>query len=110
TTDIVFVFVNLVSGQAQSAASDNAFMVSVDLDHDGNNDFGIKPDGLYNVKNVAALTAQRRDAWLWGTGRRGSELLASGISVRLNGVPADAAGWASAPYEPLFLKLFDVTP
>jgi hypothetical protein len=47
---------------------------------------------------------------LWSTPRTGADLLQNGIFVKLNKVPANDAGWATAPYEPQYLKLFDVTP
>jgi len=36
-------------------------------------------------------------------------LLSNGIFVHLNKIPTDDAGWATAPYEPQYLELFDVT-
>jgi hypothetical protein len=50
TSDVVFAFVNLQVGQEVQTPEGNAFSVNVDDDHDGLNDFGIKPDRLYNVK------------------------------------------------------------
>ena len=111
--DVVFAFVNLVVGADVATPTDNAFNVNVDADHDGVNDFGIKPTRLYNVKNTAAYTEadpRRRDVFLWGNGRLGSDLLKNGVFVRLNRVPTDRNGWANAPYEAQYLKLFDVTP
>jgi glycosidase len=111
--DVVLAFVNLVRGADVATPPGNAFDVNVDADHDGVNDFGIRPDHLYNVKNLAAYTAadpHRRDTFLWGAGRKGSDLLASGTPVQLHRVPSDKNGWASAPYEAQYLKLIDVTP
>jgi glycosidase len=113
TSDVVFAFVNLVRGATVATPPGNFFNVDVDTDGDHVNDFGIRPDHLYNVKNLAAYTgadSHRRDAFLWNPARRGSDILQNGIFVQLNRVPADDAGWASAPYEPQYLKLFDVTP
>jgi glycosidase len=111
--DIVFAFVNLVRGADVATPPGNAFNVAVDADHDGANDFGIRPDRLYNVKNLAAYTGtdpHRRETLLWGAGRKGSDLLANGISVQLHRVPSDRNGWADTPYEAQYLKLIDVTP
>jgi glycosidase len=113
TSDVVFAFVNLVTGATVATPPGNFFNVNVDLDGDHVNDFGLRPDHLYNVKNLAAYTgadSHRREAFLWGAGRRGSDILQNGIFVQLNRVPADEAGWATAPYEPQYLKLMDVTP
>jgi hypothetical protein len=112
TSDVVFAFVSLQVGQNVQTPSGNWFNLNVDEDHDGVNDFGIKPDHLYNVKNIAAYTghdAHRRDAWLWPSARPGSDLLKNGIFVSLNRVPTNASDWASAPWEAQYLKLFDVT-
>lgn len=66
------------------------------------------------MKNLAAYPgadANRRHTWLWpGGGAWGSNVLANGISVSLNKVPASAAAWTNAPFEAQYLKLFDVTP
>jgi glycosidase len=112
TSDVVFAFVSLQVGQNVQTPSGNWFNLNVDEDHDGVNDFGIKPDHLYNVKNIAAYTghdAHRRDVWLWFSARTGSDLLKNGIFVSLNRVPTNASDWASAPWEAQYLKLFDVT-
>ena len=112
TSDVVFAFVGLQVGQNVQTPSGNWFNVNIDEDHNGVNDFGIKPDHLYNVKNIAAYTghdAHRRDAWLWPSPRPGSDLLKNGIFVSLNRVPTNASDWASAPWEAQYLKLFDVT-
>jgi len=109
--DVVFAFVNLTVGSDQNTSIN--FDVDVDADNDGENDFGIVATHQYNVKNLAAYTgrdAGRRDQFLWGTPRTGADLLQNGIGVRLNRTPANDAGWATAPYEPQYLKLFDVTP
>jgi hypothetical protein len=84
----------------------------IDADGDGVNDFGIEKGHMYNVKNIAAYTgvnAGRRDQFLWSTPISGSDLLQHGIFVRLNAVPTAETDWATAPYEPQYLKLFDVT-
>jgi glycosidase len=112
SSDVVFAFVNLQVGQNVQTPGGNAFNVNVDNDHDGVNDFGIKPDRLYNVRNIAAYAAadpHRRNVWLWPSGRLGSDLLKNGIFVSLNRTPADANGWGTNPWEPQYLKLYDVT-
>jgi glycosidase len=111
-SDVVFAFVNLTLAADQQTMTGNFFNVDVDQDRDGVNDFGIKPNALYNVKNIAAYTgvdAHRRDAFLWPTSRKGSDLLANGLFVQLNKVPTDAGGWTTVPWEPQYLKLFEVT-
>jgi glycosidase len=112
-SDVVFGFVNLVLNSDPVTPEGNWFAVDIDADHDGANDFGIKPDRLYNVKNMAAYTGlnpTRNEVFLWPGGRTGSDLLRKGIFIHLNRVPSDRQGWANAPYEAQYLKLFDVTP
>jgi hypothetical protein len=109
--DVVFAFVNLTSGSDQSTPVN--FDVDVDADGDGENDFGIVAAHQYNVKNLAAYTGadpNRRNEFLWSAPRTGADLLQNGIFVRLNRVPATEGEWSTAPYEPQYLKLFDVTP
>jgi glycosidase len=107
-SDVVFAFVNLDVTNGHSAN------FNVNITANGSNLFGIASDRLYNVKNIAAylgIDPNRRNYWLWGTsGIAGSNLLANGLSVSLNAVPADSAGWTNAPYEAQYLKLYDVTP
>jgi hypothetical protein len=77
------------------------------------NDFGIKANRTYNVKNIAAhlgQTAGRRDTLLWGAGLTGGNILSNGIFVGLNAIPgSDAGAWTAAPYEAKYLKLYDTT-
>jgi glycosidase len=111
--NVVFCFVNLKYSAETATPAGKGFNVNVDEDGDGVNDFGIRPDRFYNVKNLAAYTGvddKRRDQWLWNKPRKGDDLLKSGIDISLNQVPADAGGWKQKPYEPLFLKLFEVAP
>ncbi len=111
-SDVVFAFVNLELGLDAGTADGNWFRVDVDADGNGVNDFGIRPDRLYNARNIAAYTGtdpHRREALLWGEGRPGRELLSKGIFVHLNRLPSDRARWANAPYEAQFLRLVDVT-
>jgi hypothetical protein len=112
TSDVVFAFVNLTVGADEATPQGANFDLDVDSDGDGVNDFGILPDHQYNVKNIAAYTgadASRRDKFLWSSPRSGADLLHNGIPVKLNRVPASQADWTSAPFEPQYLKLFDVT-
>jgi glycosidase len=112
TSDVVFAFVNLQVRLNVQTPPGNWFNVNVDEDHDGVNDFGIQPTHLYNVKNIAAYTGNdphRKDVWLWPSPRLGSDILKSGIFVSLNPAPPNAGGWATAPWEAQYLKLFDVT-
>ena len=109
--DVVFAFVNLTLAEDRETAEGEWFNVDVDADHDGVNDFGIRPERFYNVRNIAAYTgtdATRRTQWLWSAPRSGSDLLSNGIFVRLNRLPASDGAWSSAPYEPQYLKLQDV--
>lgn len=111
--DVVFAFVNLRTGSIPPETFD------VNISANGSNLFGIKPDRVYNVKNIGAYTkldSNRRNVWLWpdeapgdANGRPGGSILSNGVYVALNSLPADAAGWAAAPYEVQFLKLYDVT-
>jgi hypothetical protein len=105
--DVVFAFVNLDVTNGHEAS------FSVNITQNGINVFGIVPGRLYNVKNIAAyqgIDPNRRSYWLWGVGGiAGSNLLANGVSVSLNPVPTNNAGWTNAPFEAQFLKLYDVT-
>jgi hypothetical protein len=106
--DVVFAFVNLDVTNGHSAN------FNVNIMANGTNFFGIDPNRMYNVKNIAAYLGadpNRRNYWLWGAnGIAGSSLLANGVPVALNPVPADNVGWTNAPYEAQYLKLYDVTP
>jgi len=106
--DVVLAFVNLDVVNGHSAT------YSLNITANGTNLFGLSPARLYNAKNLAAYQAvdpTRRNRWLWGaSGVAGSNLLANGVSVTLNPVPASPAGWANAPFEAQYLKLYDVTP
>jgi hypothetical protein len=111
--NVVFCFVNLKLSAAITTPAGKGFDVNVDEDGDGVNDFGIRPERSYNVKNIAGYTGEngsRRDLWLWQQPRKGDDILKNGIDVSMNQLPAGAAAWKEQPYEPLFLKLFDVTP
>jgi glycosidase len=107
-SDVVFAFVNL----NESASESDTF--NVNITQNGSNLFGIDPARTYNIKNIAADTeydSTRSNVWLWGSaGISGSNILTNGIYVGLNAVPANTAGWQSAPYEAQYLKLYDITP
>jgi subtilisin family serine protease len=109
SSDVVFGFVNL----NRDAAQNETFNVAQDVDSNGVNDYGIKTGRKYNVKNIAAHLGQsptRRDVFLWGAGLTGDEILSDGIYVALNAIPgSDAGAWSAAPYEALYLKLYDTT-
>jgi hypothetical protein len=110
TNDVIFAFVNLAVADDTATPSGSTFDINVDIDQ--RNIFGIRPDHTYNVRNIAAYGGSdphRSGRCLWGAGQSGSDLLANGIFVRLNRVPADELGWASAPFEPQYLKLLDMT-
>ncbi|MGD0813733.1 MAG: alpha-amylase family glycosyl hydrolase [Verrucomicrobiota bacterium] len=106
--DVVLAFVNL------SVSNNEQGYFGVNLTQNGSNLFGIIPNRIYNVKNIAAylgVDPNRATYWLWGTnGLAGSNLLANGVFVSLNSVPTNSAGWSNAPYEAQYLKLYDVTP
>lgn len=116
-SDVVLAFANLDRNQTQS---DNFKLPPALYDL-----LGLQDDRTYNVKNIAAYTGQdpaRRDTWLWNgaAGFTGEDLKTQGFFVELNPVPtaADdpgtpeneaAQGWADAPFEAQYLKVYDVT-
>jgi hypothetical protein len=105
--DVIFAFTTLDRNNPQSGN------FNVNITQNGTNLFGIKPGRIYNVKNISAYTAidgNRRDYWQWGGGIAGSNVLANGVYVSLNPVPATSGGWTTAPFEAQYLKLYDVTP
>jgi hypothetical protein len=105
SSDVVIGFVNLDRDNTQS----DTFKIPSSLA----TLLGIQDGRTYNVKNIAAYTAQdntRRDDWLWGSGISGANLKASGFFVSLNKVPTSDSDWTTAPYEAQYLKLYDVTP
>jgi hypothetical protein len=105
--DVVFAFVNLDRNDPQSGT------FNVNLMQNGSNLFGIQPNRIYNVKNIAAYAGadpNRPNYWLWGSGVAGSNVLANGVYAGLNPVPTTNAGWTNAPFEAQYLKLYDVTP
>jgi hypothetical protein len=105
-SDVVFGFANLDRNNVQVGN------YNIDIDVNGSNLFGIKPGRTYNVQNIAAfggIDPNRRFSWLWGNGLSGSDILDNGIFVSLNPVPNTTGGWTNAPFEPQYLKLFDIT-
>lgn len=113
SSDVVFAFVNLDRNASPSTTGGNNFNVNIDTDSNGVNDFGIKSARQYNVKNIAAYLGPdpgRRDVFLIPGGVSGSSLLGQGLFVAMNRVPTTDGAWATAPYEPQYLKLYDVTP
>ena len=106
-SDIIFAFVNLAIGSNSTTPGGAGFDVNVSGPQ--GNVFGIRPDHTYNARNIAAVTDQRRNVCLWGSGRSGSDLLQNGIFVSLNPVPGSETGWDNAPFEAQYLKLIDVT-
>src|SRR5581483_10461690 len=74
---------------------------------------GIQSGRTYNVRNIAAYTGidgTRRNQFLIPGNVTGANLLANGLFVKLNPVPAANSGWTNAPFEAEYLKLYDVTP
>ena len=106
--DVVFAFTPLDRNNVQNGNFD------VNITQNGANLFGIQSNRIYNVKNIAAYTnydVNRNNEWLWPNGGiAGSNLLANGLYVSLNPVPASNGGWTNAPFEAQYLKLSDVTP
>ena len=107
--DVVLAFVNL----SRSNTSANTFGIPSNL----GTILGIKSGRTYNVRNIAAYLGpnneypDRRNKFLWGSnGITGANILANGIYVSLPGVPSTDPAWGSAPFEPQYLKLYDVTP
>ena len=107
TSDVVFAFVNLAVGADSATPNGDGF--DVDIKSGQQNVFGISSNHSYNIKNIGALDPQRRNRCLWEGGRSGADVLQNGIFVRMNRLPADEQGWATAPYEVQYLKLIDTT-
>jgi glycosidase len=111
--DVVFCFINLQPGLTVVTPPGNHFNLNVSANGHGMNDFGIKADRLYNVKNIAAYTLNdpsRSNVFLWETPQRGQDLLTNGLTVIMNPAPSNDGSWSSAPYEAQYLKIYDVTP
>jgi glycosidase len=113
TSDVVFGFVN-INRNADQAGN---FNINQDVDGDGVNDYGIKPNRTYDFKNLAAYLGSdpnRRNYFL--NRKTGQQLLSDGLFVALNRVPTQdfsvdpsAPAWNQRPYEAQYLKLYDVT-
>ncbi len=104
TSDVVLAFANIDRDNTQS---DN-FKIPAALAPL----LGLQDGRTYNVKNIAAYTAQqanRRDLWLWGSGITGANLKSSGFFVQLYKVPVANSSWLAEPYEAQYLKVYDVT-
>jgi len=105
--DVVLAFTSLDRNNAQA----NTFGFSPELA----DILGLQSGRVFNARNIAAYTglgneqSSRRQQWLWGSGFTRSQMLADGISVSLNPVPASSETWSQAPYEAQFLKVYDVT-
>ncbi|MEQ1748788.1 MAG: alpha-amylase family glycosyl hydrolase [Prosthecobacter sp.] len=111
--DVVFAFTNL-----RIAVAGNSDTYNVNITQGPGNLFGIKTGRTYNVKNIGAYVGPvvdgfdqtRRNQWLWGAnGRSGSDVLTNGVFTALNGVPEANAAWITNPFEPQYLKIYDVT-
>jgi hypothetical protein len=106
--DVVLAFTNL---DRNSTVAD-VFGISANLA----DLLGLASGRTYNVRNLAAYLgrenehAGRRDSWLWGGGLSRGQIVNDGVFVSLNPVPVTDAAWATHPYEPQFLKVYDVTP
>ena len=102
TTDVVFAMVNLDRNNPQSAT------FSLNAQANGSSLFGLKPSRLYNTSNLSRHSPAPA-TFLWGNGRAGSDVTSNGLFVALNKIPTSNAAWATAPYEPQYLKLWDTT-
>ena len=104
----VLAFANLDRANAQRAE----VKIPAEIFHQ----LGLREDGLYQARNLAAyenpslpLTG-RRTADQWGRGLSGARLKNQGLPVSLHPVPPTPEAWKSAPFEPLYLELRDITP
>ena len=108
TSDVVLAFVNL----DRTLQRQNTFGVTEALA----DTLGLKDGRSYNVRNVAAYLGPgneyptRRDAFLWGlNGRTRADILANGVFVSLYPVPGTDEAWGFAPFEPQYLRVYDIT-
>jgi glycosidase len=103
-SDVVLAFVNLNRNSAEA----NTFGIPAGL----GTLLGIEANKYYNVRNIAAYLGPnneyngRRDQFLWGTPRLGSDILSNGIYVAMNPVPSTDGAWSTAPYEVQYLKVY----
>lgn len=97
TQDVVFAFVNNNFRANQSRAG--SFKLNAPTGS-GANWFGIQPDHLYNVVDIASANPT---AYLWGSGILGSELIANGIYVGFQPDATFDGGQAQ------YIRLIDMT-
>jgi len=105
-SDVVLCFVNLRRSENQASS------FNVNITANGSNLFGIKSNRIYNTHNIAAfggIDPNRKNSWVWGGGLSGADILNNGVYVSLNPVPTNVPLWTSNPYEPQYLKLYDIT-
>lgn len=107
TSDVVLAFQNLDRYTTRA----NQFGIPAALA----DNMGLKSGRRYNARNVAAYLGPnneyptRRDNLLWGSGYTRDELVNNGLYVSLNPVPGTDDAWSFAPFEPQYLKVYDVT-
>ncbi len=107
-SDVVLGFVNL----DRTIQRQNVFGVTAALA----DTLGLKDGRNYNVRNIAAYLGPnneyptRRDAFLWpSSGRTRAYLITNGVYVSMNPVPDTDEKWGSVPFEPQYLRIYDVT-
>ena len=94
TQDVVLVFVN----NNYWTNSNLVATFSLDADFNGNNWFGIEAAKNYNIVDLISTNATTP---VWGTARTGSDLIANGIYVGLNGSALEGK-------QAQYLKLYDI--
>ena len=107
-SDVVLGFVNL----DRTLQRQNVFGVTTALA----DTLGLKDGRNYNVRNIAAYLGPnneyptRRDAFLWPVaGRTRADITGNGVFVSMYPVPGSDAAWGFAPFEPQYLRIYDVT-
>ena len=93
--EVVFVFAN----NNYQGSTNRAQTYSLSASYNGKNWFGIQSNHNYNVMDLASPTPSNL---IWGTDRSGTDLIANGIYVGLNGTPY-------AGQQVQYLKLVDKT-
>lgn len=108
TSDVVLAFQNLDRYNQKS----NTFGIPAGLA----DNMGLKSGRRYNARNIAAYLGPnneyptRRDTLLWGSsGYTRDDLVNNGLYVLLNPIPGTDQAWSFAPFEPQYLKVYDVT-
>ena len=108
TGDVVLAFQNLDRYNVRS----NQFGIPAALA----DNMGLKSGRRYNARNIAAYLGPnneypaRRDSLLWGaSGYTRDDLVSNGLFVSLNPIPGTDQAWSFAPFEPQYLKVYDVT-